>query len=173
MGRVWPRHGHRGRPLNSVVRHQPPMNGVGVAIAAVAVASSFALKAGAVCLDERGISGYHIPLEKEFRTAHVVAIGTVVAEREVPAPFTGSLEGTSYRFKIEETLRGRRYKTLDLFSENTSGRFPMDVGHRYLVFVGRHRRTFSVSNCGSSGELPEQSHILAALRKKARDEGKG
>ena len=22
VGRVWPRHGHRGRPLNSVVRHQ-------------------------------------------------------------------------------------------------------------------------------------------------------
>ena len=126
----------------------------------------------AVCLDDRFVSGYHIPLDKELRTAHVVAIGTVVATRDAPAPPTRLDDGTIYHLKVEETLRGKRYKRLDLFSENNSGRFPMDIGHRYLVFVSKDRGTFYVSNCGNSGELAQQSQIVEAVRKKTQKRGK-
>ena len=139
-----------------------------------AVASSIALSVGAVCLDEHGISGYHIPLEKELDTADVVAIGTVVSEKRVPESSPEAYDdGSVYRFRIEETLRGHRYKTLDLFSENTSARFPMDIGRRYLVFVTKARRNFGVSNCGNSGALSERSLILEEVRKRLRNTGNG
>lgn len=149
------------------------MKYVAATIGVAAVACGFLSESYAVCLDDRGVSGYHIPLEKELRTAHIVAIGTVLSTKDVPAPSANFDEGTLYRFKVEETLRGKHNKVIDLFSENNSGRFPMDVGPRYLVFVSKSRGTFYVSNCGNSGELPEQSQIVEAVRKMTRKGGKG
>src|SRR5689334_11235637 len=126
------------------------MKGIRGILAILAVVGFGPSGALAACLDDRGVSGYHIPLEKELQTAHAVAIGTVLSEREVRESSPGRYDGgTLYRFKIEETLRGARHSTLDLFSENTSGRFPMRVGQKYLVFVtkrGAGVRRFFVSN---------------------------
>ena len=149
------------------------MKGLGRVITAIAVAGGLPSGVGAVCIDEHGISGYHIPLDTEFRTAHVVAIGTVVSKRDVLERNSDLIAGTFYRFNVEETLRGNRHKTINLFSENNSGRFWMDIGHRYLVFVTKDRQTYYVSPCGSSGELPEQSQIVEALKEKVRRAGKG
>ena len=146
------------------------MKSIAATIGIVVVTYGCHISAHAVCLDDRGVSGYHIPLDKELRDAHVVAIGTVVSRKDVPPPSSNDDEGTVYGFKVEETLSGARYKTINLFSPNNSGRFPMDIGRKYLVFVTKDHRVFSVSNCGSSGELPEQSAIVEAVRKKA---GKG
>ncbi len=41
MGRVWPRHGHRGRPLNSVVSHQFAQMGRASAIAQIVILLAF------------------------------------------------------------------------------------------------------------------------------------
>jgi hypothetical protein len=132
-----------------------------------AIISAAAQRAYAeVCLDEAGISGYHIPPEKEAREAYAVVIGTVVGVKEGPAPLEGEEgEGTVYQLRVEETLRGHRRKTFALFSENTSARFPMEVGRTYLVFVHKRDKTFFATNCGSSGELSERSQLLGQLRK--------
>jgi len=122
----------------------------------------------AVCLDERGISQYHIPLEKEFHTAHAVAIGIAVSKKDIS--YGEDIEATAYQFAVEETLRGKRHRKIELYSENTSGRFPMDIGRRYLIFVSKEHGHFYVSNCGSSGELPEQSQIVEAVRRLRRGE---
>ena len=124
-----------------------------------------------VCLDERGVSGYHIPLAKEIQAAHTVAIGTVVSKVDVTSG--GFVEATVYRFAVEETLRGKHHTQIELSSENTSGRFPMDIGSRYLAFVSKDRGTFYVSNCGSSGKLPEYSQTVEAVRKKLRKGANG
>jgi len=146
------------------------MSRIAVAIGAGALACSLVSNSHAVCIDEHGVSGYHIPLEKELRTAHVVAIGTVVSAKGMRAPSANFDGGTLYRFEVEEILLGKRYRAIDLFSQNNSGRFWMDVGHRYLVFVDRARGTFHVSNCGNSGQLPEQAHVVAAVRKATQAE---
>jgi len=48
VGRVWPRHGHRGQPLNSVVRQQAPFGLVAVAtiVAAQTLLCSLWLRLG-------------------------------------------------------------------------------------------------------------------------------
>lgn len=129
-----------------------------------AVALTAASHSYAVCLDDNYVSGYHIPLDKEIQTARSVAIGIVISAKEVSAPYSDVDEGTVYRVKIEETLRGKRYNAVDLFSENNSGRFPMEIGHRYLMFISKDRATLYVSSCGNSGELPERAEAVGAVR---------
>jgi hypothetical protein len=141
------------------------MNNVRAILVTAAVAGGLTGDAFAVCLDDRGISGYHIPLAKEAREAYSVAVGKVLVAKDAPAPTRSFDDGTLYHFVVEETLRGRSHKTFDLFSENNSGRFWMDVGHRYLVFISRRDNVFFVSNCGSSGELPGQRAVVETLRK--------
>jgi hypothetical protein len=127
-----------------------------------------------VCLDEAGISGYHIPPEKEAREAYAVVIGTVVGVKEGPAPFEGEEgEGTVYQLRVRETLRGQRRKTFGLFSENTSARFPMEAGRTYLVFVHKREDIFYATNCGSSGALSERSQLVSHLRKSLAQGRKG
>jgi hypothetical protein len=144
------------------------MNNIGAIVVMAAIASGLTGNVFAVCLDERGISGYHIPLAKEAREAHSVAVGKVVAAKDAPAPTRGFDDGTLYHFVVEETLRGQPHKTFELFSENNSGRFWMDVGRRYLVFVSKKNNVFFVSNCGSSGELPEQRGVVEELKRAPR-----
>ena len=162
------------RPLNWVVRHQFAVRRASAIFAATVVASVGALSANAeVCLDESGLSGYHIPPEKEAREAYAVVIGTVVRVKEGPAPFEGEEgEGTVYQLSVAETLRGHRRKTFPLFSENTSARFPMEVGRKYLVFVHKRDKIFFATNCGSSGHLSERSEVVDQLRKSSAARGK-
>jgi hypothetical protein len=78
-------------------------------------------------------------------------------------------EGTQYTLRVEQLFKGRARKTVVLFSENTSGRFPMDVGEKYLVFVYRseykHRAIFAVDNCGNSGRLSEKPDVLGQVER--------
>ena len=143
------------------------MRTLSAAFLVAAIGGISALSANAeVCLDEKGISGYHIPPEKEAREAYAVVIGTVTSVKEGPAPFEGEDgEGTVYQLRVGETLRGQHRKTFALFSENTSARFPMVVGRKYLIFVHKHDAVFYATNCGSSGDLSDRSEVVSQLRK--------
>ena len=66
------------------------------------------------------------------------------------------LDGTTYSVQVEEVLRGSPGKTVKLFSENSSGRFPMEVGAAYLVFVHEELDRLAADYCGNSGKLPEK-----------------
>jgi hypothetical protein len=67
-----------------------------------------------------------------------------------------------------ERCAGKRRGFFDLFSEDNSSRFPMDVGHKYLVFVMKRDDAFFVSNCGNSGELDERMETVRALARRDR-----
>ncbi len=127
----------------------------------------------AVCLDDQGMSGYHIPEAKELRDAHAIVIGAVVAERSAPPPSQDEYGGTEYRLRIQETLKGPKYKEIALFSENSSGRFPMVKGEKYLVYVSKERKYFWVSNCGNSGEAAERTELIGRIRELTRQEESG
>jgi hypothetical protein len=58
-------------------------------------------------------------------------------------------------------LKGERLSTVTLYSENSSGRFPMEVGVSYVIFASegtfefRASPEFAIDNCGNSGSLRE------------------
>lgn len=88
----------------------------------------------------------------------------VVSEEFTPES-KNHLDGTTYPVQVEEVLHGSHAKTVKLFSENSSGRFPMRVGATYLVFAYEELGRLQVDNCGNSGELSEKTETLAALRR--------
>src|SRR5688572_11936925 len=70
---------------------------------------------------------------EEFTNSAVVAVGKVVKSREV-LDTDGFIQGTFYTIQITEVLKGSSTNIAELYSENTSGRFPMEPGSSYLIF---------------------------------------
>ena len=108
-------------------------------------------------------------VEEELRTTSLVFVGTVRSARDVEAP-DGDRRGTFYTIEVQELLKGTVTQKLTVYSENSSGRFPMRVGAQYLVFAdeqrfeGIPRRQWWISNCGNSAPVPEANKALEAVR---------
>jgi hypothetical protein len=117
-----------------------------------------------VCLEGR------LSVEREYHKSAGVFIGRVIAGRAVPES-KDYLEGTVYSVRVEEVLHGEVPDTVEVFSENTSGRFPMDVESRYLLFVYRNLGRVMVDNCGNSGPLSSTTEVLKAVRRLRRESG--
>lgn len=113
--------------------------------------------ASAVCLN-----GYHT-VQQEFGESVSVFVGRVASE-EVTPESTDFFEGTTYTVIVGEALKGSPSKIVRLFSENSSGRFPMSVGSSYLVFVYESLGRLMVNNCGNSGELSEMIAVISEIR---------
>ena len=58
----------------------------------------------------------------EFLNSRVVFVGKVVSVRTVP-PHGEELDGWTYVLNVQEWFRGPHTKTIEVFTENTSGRF--------------------------------------------------
>jgi hypothetical protein len=115
----------------------------------------------AVCLNG------HPSVPFEFEHSDAVFIGRVRAERPVPAS-DGYYEGHGYTVAVRELLRGKLSRSVDLFSENSSGRFPMQVDSSYLPFVHRERGRIMVDNCGNSGLLTVAAAAIDTVRQLQR-----
>jgi hypothetical protein len=80
----------------------------------------------------------HPTVQIEYRLRNSVFVGTVRSEHNESAEEKYfDQNGVRYTVRVDEVLRGRPPKTVLLFSENSSGRFPMQVGTKYLLFVYR------------------------------------
>lgn len=104
--------------------------------------------------------------ETELRNSEFVFVGEVISETFTPAN-NQYFEGKTYAVRVIEVLRGKPKKVFRLFSENSSGRFPMQVGSKYLIFAHDELGRLQVDNCGNSGALTEQAELLKTLRKVA------
>jgi hypothetical protein len=105
-------------------------------------------------------------VEAELNRSTAVVLGTVIAERAT-AGTKNLLEGVIYTVRVDETLHGDAAKTLELFSENSSGRFPMEKGKTYILFLYRELNRFAVDNCGNSGLITEKKAVLTSVRQLA------
>ena len=109
-------------------------------------------------------------IAQELQTSSAVLVGRVSAARHVLAP-DGDPRGTFYTVAVVEALKGRPSATTLLYSENSSGRFPMEVGSEYLIFAyeqgfeGIDGPQLAINNCGNSAELPDASKALATVRR--------
>ncbi len=125
------------------------------------------LDAMAVCLGDNLVSGYHVLVAKEIKRSYAIVVGTVQGKkdlREDPSDPEGTT-ATIYSVRITQVIRGKVPALIDIRSENDSGRFWMDLGRAYLLFLSRDKSNdaFSVDSCGNSGLLAESGAALHLL----------
>lgn len=105
-----------------------------------------------------------LSVEREYREAVAIVVARVESEHPTPNPPRGHDEGTTYRVKVTERVQGKAAGTVNLLSENNSGRFPMEVGETYLLFISKGPGALVVDNCGNSGVMTERRELLAQLK---------
>ena len=108
-------------------------------------------------------------LNIEYARASAVVIAEAVAERTVPDPEDPEgFAATLYTAKIDESFRGTLRGVIELYSENSSGRFPMDIGKKYILFIYAHEGLLSADNCGNSDPTDERTSVVAAVREMSK-----
>ena len=114
-------------------------------------------------------------VEAEFNRSVEVVLAKVISERAVPAApdDPNSIDGTNYSLQVRETFRGQGGDTLTIYSENSSGRYPLKVGRTYLLFLYEQQGRLSADNCGNSGLASEKRREMNAVRRlgKLGDDG--
>jgi len=118
--------------------------------------------ANAVCLN-----GYP-SITEEYAKSQSVFIGKVLAETAVPE--SGRYyDGDNYTVQVQEVFKGNPTGAVVIFSENSSGRFPMSVGSTYILFVYHELGRYQINNCGNSGLLSGKQDAIQAVRQLERD----
>jgi hypothetical protein len=116
------------------------------------------LAASAACPD-----GYP-SVREEYASSAYVLIGKVVKKHKVPGGADKYfLDGDTYKVVPTHVYKGNIEGSLDLFNENSSGRFPMPLNREYLLFVYEEHGRLRVSNCGSSDSLSHAKKAAAAV----------
>jgi hypothetical protein len=105
-------------------------------------------------------------VREEASASDYVLKAIVSAERVVPEAGK-SYDGWSYRLKPLQIFRGRVHAGSEVFTENTSGRLPLEVGAQYLLFAKRNSEgRLEITNCGHSGLVSQRVAEIALLEKK-------
>ena len=113
--------------------------------------------AAAACL----LTDYSV--RAEYDRSLMVLTGRVIAERAVAA--SGEhYDGAVYSVQVDEVYRGHPGRSFEVFSENSSGRFPMQRSERYLLFISQDVDQLVVDNCGNSGPVSDKTEVLRAVR---------
>jgi hypothetical protein len=94
-------------------------------------------------------------IKQEWRSSVLVAIATPISSYRLQEDRTDpeGVTATNYKVKLENVMHGNRIGAITIRSENTSSRFTMDVGKRYLLFIRSARGVYYVDSCGNSSEL--------------------
>ncbi len=106
----------------------------------------------------------------EFFRSDAVFVGTVLTEREVP-PEGSSYDGWLYHIRIKQTFRGKLQSAVDVFTENSSGRYPLAVDETYLLFAQVFEGRLNIDNCGNSGPISKTKDLIAQIHTIKRSTG--
>lgn len=115
----------------------------------------------AMCLDNR-----HPSVQDEFATSFAVIEGRVLREKnltEDPSDPSG-ITATVYDVRVTRKLKGLVGRTIQVKSENTSSRFPMELGSSYVLFLIRDKNSNFVDGCGNSVRLSEARNVLSIIK---------
>ncbi len=103
----------------------------------------------------------------EFFKSAAVFVGTVVSQRTVP-PGGDFYDGWSYRLRVHRMFRGPGRRIIDVFTENSSARFPLEVGREYLLFARKSNGRLEIDCCGNSGQLSEVKDKIREIEQLAK-----
>lgn len=118
----------------------------------------------AVCL----LSDYSV--QAEYDRSAAVGTGQVISQRPV-AESGGYYDGVVYTVNLESVFRSDTRGLVNVFSENSSGRFPMQLREHYLLFLYRESDRLMIDNCGNSGLVSEKTEVLKTLHEIVRNGG--
>jgi len=110
-------------------------------------------------------------IKEEYSDSESIFIGKVLKKKEVPES-GGYYEGDEYTVQIKEVFKGNPSKEISVFSENSSGRFPMEVGKTYIIFLHQELGRYQIDNCGNSGLKSDNEDTLETLRQLKQNETK-
>ena len=99
----------------------------------------------------------------EFFKSDAVFIGTVLSIRETPDT-DNNVGGWFYRMKVEEMFRGPVTIVITVYTENSSARFPLEKGRKYLLFAYKQNSRLEIFGCGNSALLSEAADALTRLK---------
>jgi hypothetical protein len=99
-------------------------------------------------------------ISDEYNDSVMVLVGKVVAHAATLAE-GDFYDGDTYTVVPVRVLKGNPGARIDLFSENSSGRFPMRTNREYLLFVYEQWGRLMVDNCGNSDLMPHAKNALA------------
>jgi hypothetical protein len=111
------------------------------------------------------VNGYPSVSSEYKSSQEVIASRVLTAKQLPPTDDNYFLDGTMYRVMVGKSYKGSSFRTLSVFSENSSGRFPMRVGHTYLLFLYQDHGRYQVDNCGNSDELARSSRKINELER--------
>ena len=112
---------------------------------------------GACLLDDYSVGA-------EYGKSVAVVTATVLSERVIPDKSEPEfIAGTIYTLRIQESFRGTLTNIAEVYSENTTGRFPMVKGRTYLLFLYRDEGLLSADPCGNSGLTSQKKDVLKTV----------
>lgn len=104
----------------------------------------------------------------EFLNSDAVFTGKVIAVRTVPSVADNlGLNDFRYDLTVQENFRGADTKTIDVYTEDSSGRLTLTVGSEYLLFatkVPSPRGRLMITYCGNSSPLSSATNTIRELR---------
>ncbi len=126
--------------------------------------------ASAVCLDPKTwVSGYRKPFEEELKESIAIVVANVVSEHKVfEDPEDPETYSVIFTLHTEQVLKGNPLKNFKLRMEFYSGRYPLEVGEKHLLFITRwpwkvRGADYAISVCGNSTRLPEGERTAARV----------
>jgi len=101
----------------------------------------------------------------EFFNSDTVFVGTVISARAMPPQGAAEPDGWLYDLSVQELFRGLRTKTIEVFTENSSRSFPLDVAEKYLLFADEKDGRLTITNCGNSSLQSKAEEAIRELRR--------
>jgi hypothetical protein len=108
-------------------------------------------------------------VQKEHTLSKLVFTGRVVRDHKTAGDGGYfDLDGDTYTVVPTHVYKGETKAEVDLYSENSSGGFPMQVGQGYLIFAYEVHGRLIVNNCGNSNLISHSRSAVAEVAKLSR-----
>jgi hypothetical protein len=131
---------------------------LGVAFILLSGSRPFSAQSACVFEADRTISG-------EFDHSEYVVLATPIATAHMPTSADRYfLDGDDTTIRIMKVFKGPPAQSLNVFSENSSGRFPLELNEPYVLFLYQDHGRFQVDNCGHSGLAEKSRSVLRDVR---------
>jgi len=116
----------------------------------------------------------HPPICAEFFHRDAIFVGTVISSRHRS---NGEDPGWFYALKVNRVFRGVLPPVAKVFTEQSSGQFPLKMHQSYLLFADSTKPDgLEIDNCGNSTELvgaSKEIHQLEEVLSRAKAEEDG